>query len=91
MNNDDRSGLLYLLAGIGLGTLIGAVLGLLFAPKAGSELRGDINERVHELGERVKDLTEKARERSGDTLRNVRQRLARSAEAAAEEIAPDEA
>ena len=37
-NHDERSGVLYLLAGIGLGVLIGAVLGLLFAPKSGEEL-----------------------------------------------------
>jgi gas vesicle protein len=41
-NQDERSGVLYLLAGIGLGVLIGAVIGLLFAPKPGEEIRGDI-------------------------------------------------
>ena len=50
-NHDERSGVLYLLAGIGLGVLIGAVIGLLFAPKSGEEIRGDIGQRLHDLSE----------------------------------------
>jgi gas vesicle protein len=41
--------MLYLLAGVGIGAIIGAAAGILFAPKAGSELRGDITEKVKEL------------------------------------------
>jgi hypothetical protein len=47
-NQDERSGVLYLLAGIGLGVLIGAVIGLLFAPKSGEEIRGDLSQRLHD-------------------------------------------
>lgn len=46
--NDDRNGLIYLLAGFGLGALIGALAGLLFAPKPGEEVR-------HELADKLKD------------------------------------
>ena len=48
-NNDDKNALMYLLAGLGLGALIGALAGLLFAPKAGSEMRED-------LGGKIKDV-----------------------------------
>ncbi len=47
--SDDRNALVYLLAGFGLGTLIGAAAGMLFAPKAGSELRGEIAGKAKDL------------------------------------------
>ena len=37
MSNDDR-GLAYLIAGFGLGTLVGTLIGLLVAPKSGREI-----------------------------------------------------
>ncbi|MBI1756037.1 MAG: YtxH domain-containing protein [Fimbriimonas ginsengisoli] len=48
-NNDDNNAILYLLAGVGLGALIGAAAGLLFAPKAGSEMREDLADKFKEL------------------------------------------
>lgn len=48
-NNEDNNALIYMLAGVGLGAIIGAAAGLLFAPKAGSELRGDLSEKFSEL------------------------------------------
>lgn len=54
-NNDDKNALVYLLAGFGLGALIGAFAGLLFAPKAGTEMR-------EELGGKFKDLKGKTEE-----------------------------
>lgn len=57
---DDGKGLAMLIAGFGLGTLVGTVIGLLVAPKAGRELRAD-------LAEYSKDAYDKAREFSRDT------------------------
>ncbi len=37
----------------GAGLLVGAGLGLLFAPKSGREIRGELNERVHDMRERA--------------------------------------
>ena len=51
-DSEDKNVLVYLLAGFGLGALVGAAAGLLFAPKAGSELRGDISGKVKELKDR---------------------------------------
>ena len=48
-HDDDSNALLYLLAGVGLGALIGAAAGLLFAPKAGGDLREDIGGRFKDL------------------------------------------
>jgi gas vesicle protein len=41
--------MLYLLAGVGLGAIIGAAAGMLFAPKAGNEIRDDLGEKITEL------------------------------------------
>jgi gas vesicle protein len=48
-NNDDNNALIYMLAGVGLGAIIGAAAGLLFAPKAGTELREDLSDRFSDL------------------------------------------
>ena len=46
---DDPNVVMYLLAGVGLGAIIGAAAGLLFAPKPGSEIREDIGGKFNEL------------------------------------------
>ncbi|MBS1708972.1 MAG: YtxH domain-containing protein [Armatimonadetes bacterium] len=70
---NDKNALVYLLAGFGLGALIGAVAGILFAPKAGSETRG-------ELGDKIKDLKGKTEEWIAE------QRAKRHANGATEEV-----
>ena len=40
---------MYLLAGVGLGAIIGAAAGLLFAPKPGAEIRDDLADKFKEL------------------------------------------
>ncbi len=51
MSNDreENNVVLYMLAGVGLGAIIGAAAGLLFAPKAGSETREDLANKFKEL------------------------------------------
>jgi gas vesicle protein len=72
-NDDDANVLLYMLAGVGLGAIIGAAAGLLFAPKAGTELR--------------EDLTDKFKELKGKTEEWVsEQRAKRAVDGAAEEL-----
>ena len=53
--HDDRNSLVYLLAGFGLGALIGALAGILFAPKAGNETREEIGGRLKELKGRTEE------------------------------------
>ncbi|HEY0867396.1 MAG TPA: YtxH domain-containing protein [Fimbriimonas sp.] len=48
-HDDDSNVLIYMLAGVGLGAIIGAAAGLLFAPKAGTELRHDLTDKIGEL------------------------------------------
>jgi len=72
-NNDDNNVLIYMLAGVGLGAIIGAAAGLLFAPKAGNELRD-------ELTGRLKDIKGKTEDWIGE------QRAKRAVEGAVEEL-----
>lgn len=48
-HNDDSNVVLYMLAGVGLGAIIGAAAGLLFAPKPGAEIRDDLADKFKEL------------------------------------------
>jgi gas vesicle protein len=45
------------------GVAIGAVLGVLYAPKAGSELRGSLGDYARDTGERAKGLAGRISER----------------------------
>ncbi len=53
-DNSDKNGLMYMLAGFGLGAIVGAVAGVLFAPQAGEETRDQLSEKLKD----VKDKTE---------------------------------
>jgi gas vesicle protein len=46
---EEANVVLYMLAGVGLGAIIGAAAGLLFAPKAGTETREDLANKFKEL------------------------------------------
>ena len=48
-HDDDSNALIYMLAGVGLGAIIGAAAGLLFAPKSGNETRDDLSDKYNEL------------------------------------------
>lgn len=48
-DSHDKNSLVYLLAGFGLGAIVGAAAGLLFAPKSGEESRHDLGEKAKEL------------------------------------------
>ena len=78
-DGDTGARITYLLVGAG----IGAVMALLFAPKSGHELRGDIadatrksidrtREAATQLSERATDYYEGARERAGEVATAAR-------------------
>ena len=81
--------LTYLLIGGG----IGAVLALLFAPKSGTELRGDIADATRKglekgketaslVGERAGDYYEVTRERAGELYQNAQEKAGELSERA---------
>jgi len=85
--------LTYLLIGGG----IGAILALLFAPKSGEELRGDIadatrrgidrsREAAQQLGDRAGEYYQVGRERAGEYYEATRERAAELYSQAAEKV-----
>lgn len=81
-NNNSGNNLLYLLAGFGLGAIVGGVAGLLFAPKEGKELREDLAGKAREAGEKAKVLGSKARELKDKTNEWVSEQRAKRLTAA---------
>lgn len=61
MSDRDGSSFLWFLAGLG----IGAAVGILYAPKAGDELRQQLREVAEEGRENVKQRARQAREQAG--------------------------
>jgi gas vesicle protein len=91
MGNDDyrRDGgdsistrLTYLLIGGG----IGAVLALLFAPKSGQELRGDIADATRKGVDRSREAAQQLGERAGQYYETTRERATELYSQAAEKV-----
>ena len=55
-NEEDRSVLVSVLAGIGIGVLVGAVAGLLLAPKSGQETRDELGHSLNDLSDKIGEL-----------------------------------
>lgn len=55
-SHDERNVLVSVLAGIGIGVLVGAVAGLLLAPKSGEETRDDLSKSLNDLSDKVTEL-----------------------------------
>ncbi len=62
------NGLLYLLIGGG----IGAAVALLFAPKSGTDLRGDISDITRRGYDQTTDLARRVKEQSADLYQTVK-------------------
>lgn len=63
-----RDGLIYFVAGAG----IGAAVALLFAPKSGSELRGDIADAARKGYDATLEKANDLKEQSGDVLQTAK-------------------
>lgn len=55
--DNERSVMLSVLAGIGIGVLVGAIAGILLAPRSGSETRESISSTLNDLGNKISDLS----------------------------------
>lgn len=59
----------------GAGIAVGAALGLLFAPKRGDELRGDIRHRIGDLSDRSLEQYETLRHRGEELLESAKTKV----------------
>ena len=72
MANDDGGNFM---TGFVLGGIIGAVVGILLAPKPGLETRADLLEQSDILRSRAEELAARARDRFGPTVEGMRERV----------------
>src|SRR5215208_7310842 len=69
--------------GLLTGTVLGAGLGMLFAPKAGSELRGQLSEQAGNLANQASEGYRKASESAGEWAERGRDMYGKAREAVA--------
>ena len=63
-----KEGVLKVLSGLAIGSLIGGIAGVLFAPKAGKETR-------QEIAEKVKETAAATREKVNETVYEVKEKV----------------
>ena len=63
------------ISGFLIGGLVGAVGGIMLAPKSGSETRAELLEQSEALRVRGEELAARVRERVGPTVDSVRERV----------------
>jgi gas vesicle protein len=64
MADRDGSGFLWFLAGLG----VGAVVGVLYAPKSGDEMRDVIRSKAQESADRARQHARRAKEQANDWM-----------------------
>ena len=79
MSNGDRNGpdgLLGLLAGIGVGVLLGGIVALLLAPQSGVQTRAQLRDSVEDTLGRLRDSMEDLRVRVEEVATSAREAIA---------------
>lgn len=64
-----------LLAGLFVGGLVGATLGILFAPKSGKETREEISRKTDEILVKTKEGYKKAADKCAETVQSSKSKL----------------
>lgn len=67
--------------GVVIGLAVGGILGLLFAPKPGAELREDLKDKTEEAMDRLQEATSDLVTRSKELAIQTKENLAHSLEA----------
>ena len=83
MSDQDRSSdsVLSLLAGIGLGALVGAMAALLLAPQSGADTRHQIRETADDVVGKLRESVDDLRVKVDDLVANARHAMSRRGEA----------
>ena len=90
MNDEDRNDtLLKLLAGVGIGALVGAAAALLLAPQSGQQTRSQIRETADDLLVKLRDTVEDMRSKVDEMVASLRSRGAGSGSTGAAEGAEE--
>jgi gas vesicle protein len=84
-DDGERGVMISVLAGIGIGVLVGAIAGLLLAPKPGSETRENIGHTLSDLGTKIGDLSQQVATRVRSVVDHSKQLAQETIEKAAEE------
>lgn len=69
--HDDKNALVYLLAGFGLGALVGAAAGLLFAPKPGEEIRDELGTKIKEVKHKTEHWIAEQKSKKKQALEDI--------------------
>jgi gas vesicle protein len=87
---DEKNGLAKgLFIGFIAGGIVGAIAALLYAPKSGKELRGDIKRKAGDLAEDASEYVKKARARTAEIInegKNRSEQLVSDAKETSEQI-----
>jgi gas vesicle protein len=83
--DNEKSVMISVLAGIGIGVLVGAIAGLLLAPKPGAETRENIGHTLSDLGTKIGDLSQQVATRVRSVVDQGKQAVQDKIEQAAEE------
>lgn len=78
---DEGSAWASVATGAVIGFAIGGILGLLFAPKPGTELREDFKDKTEEALDRLQEATSELIARTQDLVEQTKENLAHSVEA----------
>lgn len=85
--DDDGAVWTSVAAGVLIGVAVGGVLGLLFAPKSGRELREDIKDRAEQAFDDLQNAAGELSDRTRELADRTRDNLAHSLEAGREAYA----
>lgn len=84
--DEDEDGAVWtsVAAGVVIGVAVGGILGLLFAPKPGRELREDLKDRAEQAFDDLQNAAGELSDRTRDIASRTRENLAHSLEAGRE-------
>ena len=69
--SEDKGVMVYFLAGVGVGALIGAAAGLFMAPKAGTETREELAHKLDDIKHRVGDWVKEKKNKATNAVENA--------------------
>lgn len=83
MANEDKDGgsAWPIVVGVAIGLTVGGVLGILFAPKPGAELRDELKDKAEEALDDLQNATHALSERAKDLVVQTKENLSDSIEA----------